>query len=259
MYGIVNVMSGSLFNELHPNSIFYKLTNAEENHNGLMYHAGLVIDNKPFLPKSTCDGGIYFCKQKFICRWVFYRDQKMKYIRRVIIPNDAQVVIEDKHKMKTNKFILGDRVNIWTEPTVYELILTKRPEFWYQLPIEWLSEDICFYVLVRHPEYLSVFPLDHISSDLLTKIITTNKDSLLFLNENNIPMALLQMYYDECLWKYSHQLKYLPNICKKIPKEALTEKFWLGALEINIDVYHQIPHLSKTIAIKNRFMELNDH
>ena len=41
--------------------MYFKITNASENHHGLQYHTGLVEDILPFQEEGSCvPGGIYF-------------------------------------------------------------------------------------------------------------------------------------------------------------------------------------------------------
>ena len=109
---IGNVLSGAQFNEIFHNVQLFKLTNDTEYHNGFQFDDGLNIDTVKFTPKGSCEpGGIYFTEEKWIWKWICYRQQIMIYIRGVTIPNDAQVYIEE-NKFKADKLILGPREKI---------------------------------------------------------------------------------------------------------------------------------------------------
>src|SRR5579872_2844850 len=106
-------IAGSEFNELFSNQTFIKLTNETENHNGFQFVDGLNIDTIDFNPNGQCQsGGIYFTHSTLMHKWIGYApDNIMRYIRKVIIPDDARIYIE-KYKFKADKIILCQRVEI---------------------------------------------------------------------------------------------------------------------------------------------------
>lgn len=90
-------MSGSDFNSIFANFSFVKLTNATELHNNHQFITGINVDEIPFNSKSQCTkGGFYFTEISDIHRWLWYRSEVgiMKYIRNVLIPDNACVYIE---------------------------------------------------------------------------------------------------------------------------------------------------------------------
>lgn len=102
-------ISGIEFNNIFPNTNFVKLTNDMENHNNFQFHDGLNIDTIPFNPTGVCKkGGIYFIIKENAWKWITYKNIITKYIREVIIPDDARVYIE-AGKFKTDKIILEKR------------------------------------------------------------------------------------------------------------------------------------------------------
>src|SRR5579872_4112143 len=102
-------ISGIKFNELFNDITFVKLTNQDENHNGFKFHDGLNIDKLQFNPIGTClPGGIYFTDIKLAWNWIHYDNKNMTYMRKVTIPNDARVYIEED-KFKADKIILSPR------------------------------------------------------------------------------------------------------------------------------------------------------
>jgi ankyrin repeat protein len=87
--------------------MYLKITNAEENHNGLQYQDGLVIDPVPFAKEgSCCPGGIYFTTPKYICNFM----NMGRYVREVTIPEDAEMVKDpDGDKWRASKVVLSPR------------------------------------------------------------------------------------------------------------------------------------------------------
>ena len=108
------MISGKQFNEKYPNTLFVKLTNKQSLHNGYQYKNGLNILDGDFNEENICaKGGLYFCAYNDFGKWVNYREMKMEYMWTVKIPDDAKVVVMDE-KIKTDKFILSDKKEIWT-------------------------------------------------------------------------------------------------------------------------------------------------
>src|SRR5579872_2242753 len=116
---IGNVYSGKDFNNLTKDKILVKLTVEDENHNGFQFQTGLNTDNVPFFPKYSCrPGGLYFCDMDNFPKYVRYNNKICINLRKVIIPDDAQVYIET-NKYKTDKFILEEPIKIF-EPVKME-------------------------------------------------------------------------------------------------------------------------------------------
>ena len=107
------LMDGKTFNELYSQISFMKLTQLPEIHNGLEFVDGLNEDKKEFNPKILCGGGIYFTISDMIGNFYNYNNKSMVYKRKVLIPDDAQVLIEPNYKIKTDKMILGKREKIF--------------------------------------------------------------------------------------------------------------------------------------------------
>src|SRR5579872_2345629 len=102
-------MTGKQFNKIFKKTKFVKMTNMDENHNGYKFKDGLNIDTSPFYPYDECTkGGIYFTDFKKRYTWFYYWTTLMKHIRKVTIPNDAQVYVE-KDKFKADKIFLGPK------------------------------------------------------------------------------------------------------------------------------------------------------
>jgi len=86
---------------------YLKITNAEENHNGLQYHDGLVEDIVPFESEgSCCAGGIYFTTPEYICGYLGFGVN----VREVTVPEDAQMVKDPEgNKWRASAVILGPK------------------------------------------------------------------------------------------------------------------------------------------------------
>jgi|GEM_PF-5525118 len=126
--GKLTTYTGSEFNKKYSDREFYKLTNSRENHNSFQYKTGLNIDILPIDWYHTCyPGGLYFCTKETIHRWVVFGRFKMTYWRKVTIPPDA-IVCEEGDKFKSDKIILTDRKEIWTDSTLCEEITRLNPE-----------------------------------------------------------------------------------------------------------------------------------
>ena len=90
------VYSGKEFNDITKGKRFVKLTVEGENHNGFQFKTGLNIDDKLFNPNGSCQpGGLYFCDFEFFGKYLNYNDKNCVNMRKVIIPDDAQVYIEE--------------------------------------------------------------------------------------------------------------------------------------------------------------------
>ena len=112
---IGSIYSGSEFNNLTKDKHFVRLTNENENHNGFQYKTGLNIDIITFNPIGECNpGGLYFCEFLNFPSFLEYNNKICKNIRKVKIPDDARIYIEN-NKYKTNKFILEEAKDIYSD------------------------------------------------------------------------------------------------------------------------------------------------
>ena len=97
------------------NEKFWRCTNEAENHNGLQYADGLIVDPLPWNPSGSCSpGGIYFADDAHILEFLLSHS----WVREVTIPPDARVYAEDR-KFKADKVVLGPRVAIQDFLTQY--------------------------------------------------------------------------------------------------------------------------------------------
>src|SRR5579872_4672969 len=99
-------MIGSEFNHVFNNINFLKLTNGIEKSSGLKIHDGLNI-----YTEGHDDGFWFVDKNKAymtILDRAYCENMKYKYMRKVIIPNDATVYIAEDYFI-TDKIFLGKR------------------------------------------------------------------------------------------------------------------------------------------------------
>jgi hypothetical protein len=99
------VYSGNEFNELYPNTKFYKLLNEDLLDNNFQYNEGLNVYTNYFSPYIFSDDGLYFTERD--CIACFIEDKK--YIYEVIIPDDAKVCI-GLNNFKTDKMIISEPI-----------------------------------------------------------------------------------------------------------------------------------------------------
>lgn len=142
------ILSGKEFNTTYPDTVFVKLTNEVECHNGFQFKDGLNIDTIPFFPFGDCNpGGIYFCTYDTIHNWIFYGITPMYWVRTMIIPDNAKVYIETG-KFKADKIILGERKCIWED---VKICLTVMKINGYALQyVKNQTEEICKVAVSNH-------------------------------------------------------------------------------------------------------------
>ncbi len=93
--------------------VYVKLTTENCIHNGYQYKEGLNCLNEEFNNQNICcSGGLYFCRKKDICKWIYYNDKNMHYIWDVELCEDSKIV-DMGDKLKTDKFILKNKRTIW--------------------------------------------------------------------------------------------------------------------------------------------------
>ena len=110
---------------------YYKITNKAENHNGLQYHDGLVVDPKPFNsnPTASCvEGGIYFSTKECIHKFFGYGC----WIRPVKIPEDARVVVNpNSDKYRTDKLFFEPREDFrWYFDNLFDKKTFPKSDYW---------------------------------------------------------------------------------------------------------------------------------
>jgi hypothetical protein len=97
--------------KLDRKATYYKVTNKEENHNGLQYHDGIVKDVLPFCSdksQSCVAGGIYFTDIHNIGSFFGYGC----WVRPVAIPTKAKAIIDPQgDKLRANMIKMGKRID----------------------------------------------------------------------------------------------------------------------------------------------------
>ena len=144
---------------------YWKITNDEENHRGLQYKTGLIIDPKPFNDDPTLScvlGGIYFTTKEYIHRFFWIGTN----LRPVKIPKDARVVLDLKgDKYRADKIILGEKKDLdyyfdhWFDKKTF-----PKKEYWYLAKYcsgyfsEWFDKNT---FPIRYYSYLAIHCSEH--------------------------------------------------------------------------------------------------
>jgi hypothetical protein len=152
---MAKVLSGSEFNKQYPSTLFVKLTNETEIHNGFQFKTGLNIDVNKFNPIGECKfGGIYFCEIDKARLWFRYGYTICVNCRDVQIPDDAQVYIE-YDKFKADKLILSSKTEIWSHNKLCQTIVAQEEESLQKVKLQ--TEEICLIAVKRNPnEFLYI-------------------------------------------------------------------------------------------------------
>lgn len=103
--------------------MYYKITNARENHNGFQYKDGLNVLQEPFNDDPhahCCKGGLYFTDVKNIFLYLHYG----VYLREIFLPTDNPdfKMVADIDKYRANMLVLGKRYNLSDVATIKMLI-----------------------------------------------------------------------------------------------------------------------------------------
>lgn len=257
------VVNGKIFNEKHKGIKFYKLTNRECIHNGLLFEEGEVHDILDFNPKQLCGpGGIYFVNFKYIPAWINYNDNGlMWYIWNVIIPNDAMVCYENM-KYKTNKIILSNRTEIWTDSYyICHIFKTFRENYEYTKYInintpeienllirgltnkyinlldinpKILTDKIVKYGISIEPYFFKNIPDNYKTKDICIFAINETLSNLDYVPVNLLTEILYEIISND------------PLIIKHINIIHLTYDTSLHAFNLNVNALEYIPfHIQK--------------
>ena len=97
-------------NPFNRKETYYKITNEEENHNGLQYHTGRVVDILPFndnTDDSCVPGGIYFTDKDHILEFGDYGP----WVRPLTIPEGVGVILDpDGNKFRAHEVDMQERI-----------------------------------------------------------------------------------------------------------------------------------------------------
>jgi hypothetical protein len=96
------------------NVTYYKVLSENFLHNTFQFKLGENILKQHFNQDVhyCCDGGFYFCKLEDVCKWLTYK-YNLNYICEVELCPDS-IVVAGQDKLKTNKFILKNKLDIGT-------------------------------------------------------------------------------------------------------------------------------------------------
>lgn len=180
-------LSGDEFNKEYADIHLVKLTNLIENHNGLEYKDGLNIDKRIFNPMGACEsGGIYCVPIQNAHLWLTYDNIKysangydvtsytilpMIFMRKVTIPNDARLYIEN-NKLKTDKIILEPKSMISKE--IYlKGIMAYTTKIQY-IPKQLLDKEMCMVSVKRNAFTLKDVPIEFRDVDVCIEALLQN-------------------------------------------------------------------------------------
>ncbi|XWV26720.1 ankyrin repeat protein [Tupanvirus soda lake] len=122
--------------------LFFKITNANENHHGYQYHDGLNVLDKPFQESGSCvPGGLYFTDVENIFKFLNYGI----YLRKIELPLDdpdfRMVQDKDGDKWRANKIILGEKRSL-TNPETFQYLVSLGANIHtnYDYALRWSAE-----------------------------------------------------------------------------------------------------------------------
>jgi hypothetical protein len=169
-----NLLSGRDFNKRFPSTVFVKLTNETEIHNGFQFKTGLNVDIIEFNPTGQCKkGGIYFCEYDKMSMWIQYASTICVNYRIVKIPEDAKVYIE-KDKYKADKMILYEKKDIRNDEEICKILFTKGIHPIYKIIDQ--KEEIC---KIAVAEYGTALRYVHDQTDEICKLAVAQDGSAL--------------------------------------------------------------------------------
>ena len=198
-------LSGERFNEKYPLK-FYKVTNKKEKHHELRYETGLNIDPIKFNPNGSCEaGGIYFADEENVYKFLEFGPN----IRKVTIPDDARVYIEDG-KYKADRVILSPKIS-GTELEKFYLMIVKQDGYSLKyVPEEMKTEEMCLEAVKQDGYMIQFVPEEMITDDLCLIAVKQYGYMIQFVPEE-------MKTEDLCLIaakRNGHALKYIPDKMK---------------------------------------------
>lgn len=174
--------SKQLYEKYGTNTRFYKLTNEQEIHNNLEYKTGVNIDILPFNPSKSCrPGGMYFFSEPNLFRFMRYVSQP--YYMREVTFDELSLIYEDDDNFKTNRFILGERVN-WREyfnsdpSLMYEAVKYNPCSITY---VDEQTEKLCLMAVSK-----DAFSIQYIKNPSLEVVREAIKNNALVIANPNL-------------------------------------------------------------------------
>jgi len=232
-------ISGAVFNGMFPNTNFVKLTNETENHNGLQFVDGLNIDCKPFNPNGLCQiGGIYFIKEKYVHIWIAYNGKLMVNVRKVSIPDDAKVYIENK-KFKADKIILGPKELI--DKATYLKGVQRNGRLLFVLTKSLRSKELCKEAVKQYGYMIQFVPLEILDNEICMEAVKQDGRALQF-----IPLTL--KHKEICVTA----VKQNGNALHFVPSNMVDIEICIIAIMQNMAAFTYVPiHIQNTITKMN--------
>lgn len=252
-------ITGERFNELFPNRSFVKLTNVNENHRGLQFNDGLNIDFNEFYPSEECQqGGIYFTELDKTHIWLYYNLDIgiMRFIRKVIIPNDARVYVEHD-KFKADKLILELREEISEKNYVNglkhaKLMLPHLPPNIRDKILH--NKELCSELVTFNGCYLKYVPLEVIDTDICLKAISDEGFALRYvptkLWDKELCLKAVERLGYTLKWIPSEfiditlcrvAVKQNPLVLRYVPSELKDREMCMSAIESNGALLEYVP------------------
>lgn len=248
--GVGRVLNGVEFNQEYQDVSFVKLTNSTETHCGLKYQDGYNVDRLGFDHTEYCSqGGMYFVQEKDAGKWIRYNvmdikddsglrqyvQREMMYVRKVTIPDNAQICIEEG-KFKTDKFILSQREEIGR--IIYEDALTDGNFMLDCVPEKFMDREMCLLAVEKSGYNLKHVPLDLMDRDLC--FIAVKEKSLAILY---VPLDLIDIEIClEAIRGNYHAMNYIHSSIKN-------ENLYMEAVKINSRAIQYIPTKFRTIEL----------
>src|SRR5579872_275343 len=225
------VKSGKEFNNIFSGISFVKLTNESEVHRGFHFEDGLNVDTVLFNPISSCSaGGIYFIEENNIINWVYYDAVvgTMIYVRKVTIPDDARVYIEDD-KFKTDKLILGPKSCI--DKTIYSHSVESNVCVFKFLSNNVKDKNVCMKAVEGSYTSLNYVPAELRDKNICSHAVKNHGLSLQFVPEHIIDEEMCMNAVKE----HAGALQY-------VPRTLMNKEICVWAVAMNGDLLRFVPY-----------------
>lgn len=226
---ILRYFTGKQFN-MHPiygKKIYFKLLNVNETHFGFKYKDGLNVDTTEFLPYGSCSGGgLYFSEFDKIHKWAqisYYGKDNLHFIRKVTIPDDAKVFVEE-NKFKADKFILDKRIVIWNDYEICMKLVSNNKFALKFVNKDIIDEKICKASVEFNCHSLAYVPKKFRTLELCNYALNVDGTTLFYVPRE-------YRTYDICLnavKKTGRALVYVPPeiLDENIKQTAIKNYFW---------------------------------
>ena len=209
-------LSGEMFNLfLNQNNMgLIKFFNTDEIHRDYSYMGGLNKDPNPFTPEGEGrKGGFYFfIEQEMNERSFCYIHFKISHLRSIIIPNNAQVYIEDG-KCKADKIILGERIEPLEYPGFQEMCnsAVQRDSLCLGFVPDILkTREMCDSVVEKYPWCLEFVPEKFKHREMCDSAVGEDPNSLEFVPEKFKHREMCESAVE----KYPWCLEFVPDNLK---------------------------------------------